>query len=279
LGTDYDSFAYYYDLEYQRYVQDLDFYRQFASRTGSPILELACGTGRVVMALARAGYKVTGLDLSEPMLAIARQHLAQEPDNRVRRRVQLVNADMRSFSIPQRFSLAFYAVNSFMHLTSTEEQIQSLACVREHLVEGGLVIVDLYNPDQALLTESIGHLVYERTLRDPMDNTLITKMVSSWVDRGSQINHMLFLYDRIGANNTIQRQVATISQRYLYRYEAELVLRQAGFQIEQVYGSYELDPFAANSLKMIIVARRHGNGQEIGEREPEGTGDQSSESR
>lgn len=254
MGTEYDNFARFYDLEYRNVTDDLTFYSEFAARCESPILELGCGTGRVLSHLGMAGYRVTGIDLSLPMLQIALQRVSAEP--RLARNVRIEEADMRSFSLRTRFRLAFCAINSFMHLTTVEDQSACLAAVRRHLVPGGLFIVDLFNPDLALLLEGGGRLLLERILVDPAGPTLITKMVSAWVDRAQQVNHVTYLYDELQPDNTLKRTVAMISQRYIYRYEMEHLLQSNGFVIENVYGNYDLVDFGTESSKMIFVARR-----------------------
>jgi SAM-dependent methyltransferase len=256
-GTDYDSFAHFYELEYQNYSVDLDFYRQFALRCGSPILELACGTGRLLVSLARAGYSVTGLDLSPAMLAIARQKLAAE-EPAVRDRVRLIEADMRHFALDERYTLVFCAINSFMHLLTQADQVRALRCVQAHLQENGLLILDLFNPDLYLALGGSGQVTYDGDFSDPAHGTKVHKFVVSWVDRPRQIHHMTFLYDEVAADGTVHRTTAAIRQRYLYRYEAELLLERCGFVTEHVYGTYDLDEYSGDSFKMLIVARKAG---------------------
>ncbi len=254
MGTEYDSFARFYDLEYRNVTDDLEFYRQFAERCGSPLLELGCGPGRVLLHLARAGFRITGIDASRPMLEIARQYLAAEP--RLRQRARLVEADMRTFKLRSRFRMALCAINSFMHLPTPDDQRACLSALHQHLLPDGLFVVDLFNPDLALLLEGGGRLMLERLLLDPKGPTVVTKMSSSWVDRTKQINHVTYLYDELGANGTLKRTVGAISQRYFYRYEMQMLLEGCGFKVENVYGSYDLDSFGPDSLKMIFVARK-----------------------
>lgn len=254
MGTEYDNFARYYDLEYRNVTEDLEFYRLFAERTGSPVLELGCGTGRILLHLAKSGIRVTGIDSSTPMLDICRQRM--DGDSRLERHVKLEEADMRAFSLRTRFRMAFCAINSFMHLMTGEDQAACLATVHRHLTAGGLLIVDIFNPDLALLLEGGGRLMLERLLVDPAIPTVVTKMVSAWVDRVSQVNHVTYLYDEIQSDGLLKRTVASISQRYLYRYEMEMLLQRNGFEVENIYGSYDLDAFGPESLKMIYVARR-----------------------
>jgi SAM-dependent methyltransferase len=254
MGTDYDTFAHYYDLEYRNVNEDLEFYRQFAGHCESPILELGCGSGRVLLNLGEAGFRATGIDSSTSMLEIARQRLDAAPE--LERLIRLEEADMRTFSLRTRFRMAFCAINSFMHLMTVEDQSACLTTVHHHLVPDGLLIIDIFNPDLALLLEGGGRLMLERLLVDPAGPTVVTKMVSAWVDRANQVNHITYLYDEMLPDGLVKRTVAAISQRYLYRYEMEFLLAKNGFQVENIYGSYDLDAYGPDSLKMIFVARR-----------------------
>jgi SAM-dependent methyltransferase len=254
MATDYDNFARFYDLEYQNVSDDLEFYRQFAMRCESPILELGCGPGRILFHLARSGFRVTGVDASRPMLEIAERRQAE--DERLQKRARLLEADMRTFQVRTRFRMAYCAINTFMHLMTPDEQAACLANVHKHLTPGALLIIDLFNPDLALLLEGGGRLMLERLLVDPDGPTLITKMISAWVDRGRQVNHVTYLYDAMGEKGEVRRTVASIEQRYLYRYEMEHLLAANGFVVENVYGSYDLDDFGPESMKMLFVARR-----------------------
>ena len=254
MATDYDTFARFYDLEYSKVTDDLELYRQFALRCESPVLELGCGAGRILLHLARSGFRVTGVDSSAPMVEIARQRLSQDAE--LARRVHIVDADMRTFSVRTRFRMALCAINTFMHLMTTDDQMACLANVHRHLVADGLLIVDLFNPDIALLFEGGGRLMLERLLIDHERSTVTTKMVSAWVDRVGQINHVTYLYDEVGEDQVVRRTMASIAQRYLYRYEMELLLEKTGFELENVYGNYDLDDVGPDSMKMIFVARK-----------------------
>lgn len=254
MTSAYDAFAHFYDLEYRAVSDDFDFYRQFAERCGSPVLELGCGTGRIVTHLARNGLRVTGIDSSPAMLDIARRYVAADP--RLARRVHLVEADLRTFDLPRRFRLAICAINSFMHLMTGQDQSACLQRVHHHLAPEGMLIVDLFNPDLALLLEGGGRLMLERVLLDPAGPRMVTKMVSAWVDRAQQINHVTYLYDELAEGGQVRRTVAAISQRYLYRYEMQQLLERNGFAVEHIYGTYDLDNYEPESMKMLFVARR-----------------------
>lgn len=250
---DFDRFARFYDLDYASYQDDIAMYLGFAERTGGPLLELGCGTGRLLLPLARAGYPITGVDLSPAMLAVAQ---AKVDAAKLQGRITLVQDDMRTVQLPQPYRLAFIAINSFMHLATLGDQLRALHTWHTLLAPGGLLIIDLYNPDPHHLLEADGRLDLQRQWIDPSNGATVMKFVSRVVDSAQQLQHVLFLYDEILANGELRRTAAPFQMRYLYRFEGELMLQKAGFAVEAVYGSFDLDLYTSDSERMIFVARR-----------------------
>lgn len=249
----YDDYARFYDLEFGDLADDLLMIQQFAARCGSPILEVACGTGRVLLPLAREGYHVTGIDVSPAMLDIARHKFEEEELTDC---VALVEQDMRELDLSGRFELVIVAVNSFMHLLNTEDQLAALTRIRKHLNPGGLLLLDLFNPDLSRLLDFRGQVALDKVLVEPETGHRLMRFRTESVDLAQQTIRATYIVDRLDAEGRIQRTVFPFSMRYLFRYELELLLRQAGFKIEAIYGSYELDDFSSDSEKMIAVARR-----------------------
>jgi SAM-dependent methyltransferase len=251
--ADFDRFARFYDLDYEPFQDDVALYLGFAERMGGPLLELGCGTGRLLLPLARAGYTVTGVDMSPRMLEVAQ---AKVEAAELHHRVHLVRADMRSVQLPQEYRLAFIAINSFMHLTTLEDQIQALRAWRSLLLPGGLLIIDVYNPNPQALLEADGRIELHGRWFDPATGATVLKQTSRTLDDARQLQHVLFIYDEIFPDGQMRRTLAPFQARYLYRFEGELLLDKAGFTPEQVYGSYDLDPYSSDSERMIFVARR-----------------------
>jgi len=137
-----DAIAPFYDLDFGGLQDDLDFYLNWARSEGSPILEVGCGTGRVLTYLAQAGFQVTGVDSSASFLEVARQKLT----GTLKKRTNLVQADMRQLALGREFSLAIVALNTFAHLTCLDDQLRALERIHRHLRPGGLLILDLGNP-------------------------------------------------------------------------------------------------------------------------------------
>ena len=251
--ADFDRFARFYDLDYEPFQEDAAMYQGFAELNGGPLLELGCGTGRLLVPLAEAGFEITGVDMSEQMLAIAQAKI-DEAD--VAGRATLLRADMRDAQLEQRYRMAFIAINSFMHLTSMEDQLAALHSWRDALLPGGLLIIDLYNPNPQRLVEADGRLELQGRWFDPETGATVLKQMSRTLDDTRQLQHVMFIYDEVFPDGAVRRTLAPFQARYLYRFEGELLLDKAGFVPEQVYGSYDLDPFSGESERLIFVARR-----------------------
>jgi ubiquinone/menaquinone biosynthesis C-methylase UbiE len=251
--TNFDRLARFYDDEYGGFDADIPMYQAFAERTGSPVLELACGTGRVLTPLAQAGVHVTGLDISEAMLEIARQKIAAAG---VDDRVRLLQADMRDFTLDQQFHMAFCAINSFMHLETQADQLAALRCWHRHLRPGGLLILDLFPPNPEELANDDGRMIVQRIWEKPEAGAIVVKQYTRQVDLAEQTLRVHFIYDETLLDGTTHRTIVPFVMRYLGRFEAELLLDKAGYLVEAVYGSWDLDPFESGSGRMILVAQR-----------------------
>jgi SAM-dependent methyltransferase len=203
---------------------DIDFYLDCAQRFGGPILELGAGTGRILLPLAEAGHEVVGLDLSRAMLHRAEAKLRERPE--VADRVRLLESDMTDFELGQGFALAIIAARSFQHVTTPAGQRAALHCVRRHLVPGGHLVLDLFDPNFTLLfgagtplsprealDRSSGHMVrrtvearktdplrqtVEETLRfEEFDarGTLVAEERTSWILRWSMRQEIAYLLE------------------------------------------------------------------------------------
>jgi len=247
--SDYTTFARLYDLFYDDFTQDIPMYRGFAGRVGSRVLEIGCGTGRVAIPLARDGCSVTGIDIAEAMLAIARDKVERAG---LADRVNLLQADMRRFDLGARFDLAIAPINTFMHNATLNDQLDTLGCLRRHLAPHGLLILDLFNPDVRAPID--GRLVLHRTRPGP-HGQLILQFTTRSLDWENQISSIMFIVDEPDEGGLIRRTAFPFEMRFLFRNEVELLLRQAAFELEAVYGSYDLDPYGEGSEKMIVVAR------------------------
>lgn len=237
---------------------DVGFFVEAAKESGGPVLEVGCGTGRVLIPTARAGIEITGLDLSTHMLEVCQQRLKAEPEE-VRSRVRLVQGDMRQFELSQEFRLVTLPFRPFQHLTTVEEQLACLDCIRRHLVEGGRLILDLFNPKlEALVGTNFGEEGAEEPEFSMPDGRRVIrrhKIVSR--DVQNQINYVELVYYVNHPDGRQERLVQAFPMRYLFRFEAEHLLGRAGFEVEQLYADYDKSPYGSKYPgELIFVARR-----------------------
>ena len=248
-----DRAARFFDADYAEYTDDLLMVEAYARRTGGPLLELGCGTGRLLVPLASAGYEVTGVDLSPEMLHIAR---AKAEAAGVGQRVTLVRGDFADASLTGAYRLALVMMNTFLHLTSQSAQLRALRHWREHLARDGLLLIDIFNPDVAQLASLDGRIEWDKTWTDTQTGATVMKFLTRTVDLAEQTIHVNLIYDEIAAEGQVRRTLVPFDHRYLWRFEAELLLDKAGFVLEGVYGDRSLGPFEGDSDTMILVARR-----------------------
>lgn len=249
----YDPIARFYDIEHDALIEDLLMYESLARRCGSPVLELGCGTGRLALHLARAGFEVTGLDISPTMLALAQKKLARAGLRQ--QQVHLLQADLRDFALGQPFTLATLAINTFMHFCTIADQVRVLTNVRRHLEPGGWLVIDLPRADRSLLLDAGEHFTVNQLLTDPDTGRPILKLAAATVDLSTQTQLLTLVYDETDQEDAVRRTVASFKVHYFFRYEIELLLDKAGFVVEALYGSYGFDPYEDDSERMVFVAR------------------------
>lgn len=250
--SQFDAFARYYDADFGAVEDDVAFYRELARRSGGPILEPMCGSGRLLLPLAQAGYRVAGVDVSPELLALAREKLAAAG---VLGQVSLLEGDIRNSALAGPFALAIVALNSLMHLTTIADQLAALNCIHAALRPNGLLVIDLFNPDLRALLSYNGELVFEKAF-ELADGTRVQKFVAQRADTAAQIIYVNFIYDELDAEGHVRRRLLPFTMRWLYRYELEHLFARAGFVLEAVYGSYELDAYRIESELMLAVARK-----------------------
>ena len=255
---EYTSIAELYDYVVPyRERQDVAFFVETARESDGPVLEVGCGTGRVLIPTARAGIEITGLDLSPHMLEVCRERLKAEPEQ-VRARVRLVVGDMRRFELSQSFQLITLPFRPFQHLTTVEDQLACLGCLRRHLAQDGRVILDVFNPSlKALAKTNFGEEVSEEPEFSMPDGRKVIRrhrIVSR--DEANQVNYVELIYYVTHPDGRQERLVQAFPMRYLFRFEAEHLLVRAGFEVEQLYADYDKSPFGSKQPgELIFVAK------------------------
>jgi SAM-dependent methyltransferase len=225
---------------------DIAFWTAEALESGGPVLELGCGTGRVLIPTARAGIEIVGLDQSRSMLAICGCKLAEEPVD-VQARATLVEADMRDFQLGRQFALATMPFRPFQHLITVEEQMACLHAIRRHLTPGGRLILDLFNPSLPFLVDESRLEEYgdEPEFIMPDGRRVVRRFRTLRRDWLTQVQDVELIYYVAYPDGRQERLVHTFPIRYLFRYEAEHLLVRCGFRIEALYADYDRRPYGA----------------------------------
>jgi SAM-dependent methyltransferase len=235
---------------------DVGFYVEEAKRAGGRVLELGCGTGRILLPIARAGIdiEIVGLDSSGHMLERCREKLRAE-DEAVQSRARLREADVRDFNLGEAFTLVIAPFRIMQHLTTIEDQLRCLAGVARHLQSHGRFVFDVFNPN---FTRMVTHddsetgdtpeftLPDGRTMRR---NFRIRRV--RWLDQVNEIELIYYLTDPDGRE---QRFVHAFDMRWYLAAELSHLLARAGFREVAHYGDFARGPLTSRSPEHIVVA-------------------------
>lgn len=251
----YEQIAAYYDLIHAELTEDVPLVLTLARQGKGTVLELGCGTGRLLLPLARAGHSVIGLDKSPAMLAKARERLSAEPQE-VQDRVRLVEGDMADFDLGEHVGLTIILFNTLLHL-EREAMARTLKVVGRHMDDNGRLFIDVVNPLLAAQTPDDRMLTLERVMVEPETGRKVVQMASSWVDLQMQVLHITWLFDAGPAEGgPVERMVFEAEYYYLYPHEVELMLKKAGFRMARTFGGYDGRPYDEDSDRLLVLASK-----------------------
>lgn len=226
---------------------DAAFYLALARRTGEPVLELGCGSGRVLLPIARAGIECTGLDPSRAMLA--RLEKNGPPSN-----LRLVRGRMQDFDLKgERFALIYSAFRAFQHLLTVEDELSCLAAVRRHLAPGGTFAFDVFAPKLDRIAVFEEPEFPETRWRE--GDTEVVRMTSVKRDPATQVMQVTFRHELRRRGRRPESRTVSTKMRYLFRYEVEHLLARAGFSDIEVFGGFDRRPYDYFSGETVVVAR------------------------
>jgi SAM-dependent methyltransferase len=235
---------------------DIAFYADLARRGGGRVLEIGCGTGRVTLALAAAGFDMVGIDLSEEMLAQARAKRAALPAAAASR-IDLVRADMRDFALGQNFATIILPFRTFHLLLSEADQRRCLAAIARHLGPGGHVAIHLFEASDDI----VAHAGEPVLGRERGVNRLTGRRIEAYsgdctVDAARQIRREIWHYREFDQSGTaLREQRLELAVRWIRRPEMRALLEQAGFAVEAEYGDFHFRPPRAGGEQIWVAAK------------------------
>jgi ubiquinone/menaquinone biosynthesis C-methylase UbiE len=251
--------AEYYDYTSKGLEGDLQFYLDEAKRSGSPVLELGCGTGRILIPIAEAGIDIVGLDLSDAMLSVAQRKIASLPTS-VQERIELVEGDMRAFSLGRKFKLITIPYRAFLHLMTPEDQKAALRTIHEHLDADGCLVFNIFDPRVETIAAHLVPLgravkkLMEFARSDNEHRVIVSE--SRRYDTEQQVLTEDRIFEELDeGGEVISKAYAVISLRYAFRYEMQHLLELCGYNIDALYGDFERGPFRSGN-EQIWVARK-----------------------
>jgi ubiquinone/menaquinone biosynthesis C-methylase UbiE len=248
-----------YDASVPDWEGEMDFYREFSLQArdqGQPVLEIACGTGRVTICLARKGVDIVGVDLDEEMLKVARSKSSDLFN------LRWVRGDMRLIDLGETFGLIIIPGHSFQFMCTPEDQVKALETFKRHLIPGGTLIIHVNHDDIKWLGDLLTNAgekfesVYE--VRHPLTDCLMRKS-NAWIyEQFTQTATVVSRWDEMGEDGSIlhswERQ--PVALHCVFPFEMEHLLARTGFTDRLVYGDFFKNPLTQNSSDMIWVARK-----------------------
>ncbi|MFH1575042.1 MAG: class I SAM-dependent methyltransferase [Acidobacteriota bacterium] len=239
-----------YDVLFRDLRYDVDFYLELAREARGPVLEVACGTGRVLLPCLEAGIDIDGVDLYPAMLDVLRRNacaLGLSP--------RLYEGDMRNFGLQRRYCLVIIPFNGFLHNLTTEDQLSTLRTCRAHLVRGGLLVMDVFFPGLEVIAGAEGTPILEHEVRRPQNGNIVRIFDTRRFDRVGQVQRSLIDIQEVDEQGRLlASHRSRTAIRWIYRGEMELLLRVAGFSRREICGGFDRSPLAEETQSMIVFA-------------------------
>jgi ubiquinone/menaquinone biosynthesis C-methylase UbiE len=237
-----------YDLEYDGYIKDLPLLLEWAQKKGGPIVDLACGTGRVTIPIAEKDIEMIGIDLNKGMLERAEQK-SLEKELQITWSLQ----DCSNFTLDIMSPFIYMTGNSFQHFLTNESQDDLLRSIHRHLCKDGIFIFGTRFPQN---TELITTRTTEETYNDKL-NRKVTEYYEKVYDPITQILHSTSIRKLYSQDKKIDtKEKDNISMRFVYPKEMDRLLEQNGYRIVNKYGSWTKETLNSDSLEMIYVCQK-----------------------
>lgn len=260
VNTDpYTITANYYDEVYatKEELIDRDFYVDLAKKIGGPVLELACGTGRVLLPIARQGIAIHGVDSSPSMLDVLQKKLAQEPKD-VRELVSVIEGDLRSLRSNTKYPLVIIPFRPLQHMYTVPEQVAALETAAFHLEPEGTLAFDVFYPRFASIYSGIGEevLEFEWIPKSNPGRIMRRYFRKDSLDKIQQTFSLTFIFRTYEGGKLIQEETAPLQMSYYTYPHLRALFLLAGLEVVEEYGSFDRLPLDNNSDQMIFLVKK-----------------------
>jgi SAM-dependent methyltransferase len=252
METDYFVGDYIYDAQiydgFNTHTDDLEFYKKFfASHKTQKVLELCCGTGRLTIPLYESGINISGIDLNKTMLNEALRKTQEKGYQ-----IELINGDMRSFKLDDKFDVIFIPFNSIHHLYSNDDLVNTLLTIQNHLNANGYLIIDYFNPSIRYIAENENKSVQIADYETQDKRRVVINQTMRYED-DTQINRIKWQY----IINNVPHSNESLDMRIYYPKELDYYIKSNNFNIVSKYGDYDFSEFTSDSPKQLIICQKN----------------------
>jgi len=251
--------ARFYDYFATGLAGDVRFYVEEARKAGSPVLEIGCGTGRILIPTAQAGIDIVGLDRAPKMLAIAREKIAGL-GHETQDRIELVEGDMRTFWLGRRFKMVTIPYRAFLHLLTPEDQRRALERIREHLSDEGRLVLNVFDPRLDIIAGHFGPLGSALKKIQEFFHPDTGNRVFVWdtrqYDPERQMIEQYWLFEELDTDGTVvSKTYVPLTLRYVFRYEMQYLLELCGYRIVALYGDFSRSAFRYGGEQIWVCGK------------------------
>jgi SAM-dependent methyltransferase len=253
----YNVTAKYYDAAYatKQDLVDLPFYLDLAKASGGPVLEIACGTGRVLLPIARENIDIDGVDNSLPMLRVLKSHIDNEPAE-IRRRITLHEGDMRDFRLREKFPLVIIPFRPLQHMYTLQDQLRALATAAFHLQKNGILAFDLFYPKMELISAGVGQEIVDLEWQANSNSVVRRYFRKDSVDKINQVFSFTFIFRTYKGDKLVHQESEPFKLSYYSYPQLKALFRLARLEPVAEYGSFAKTPLDNTAEQMIFLLKK-----------------------
>ena len=253
----YNVTAKYYDAAYatKQDLVDLPFYLDLAKASGGPVLEIACGTGRIFLPIARESIDIDGVDNSLPMLRVLTSHIENEPAE-IRRRITLHEGDMRDFRLRKKFPLVIIPFRPLQHMYTLQDQLRALATAAFHLRKNGILAFDVFYPKMDLISAGLGQEIADLEWPANSDSVVRRYFRKDSVDKINQVFSFTFIFRTYKGDKLVREESEPFKLSYYTYPHLKALFRLERLEPVAEYGSFAKTPLDNTAEQMIFLLRK-----------------------
>jgi len=250
-----------YDLQYQGYKEDLGFYlketkkaksAQGRSASGGKVLEIGCGTGRILLPILKAGVNIEGLDGSKSLLQTL--HFKAK---KIGLKPKTYFANMINFDLGKKYDLIIIPFRTFIHLATVSDQKKALKIFHKHLSKGGKLILNFFNPDFKRMVERQGKEEFHSYVRNPITKNKVKISAINCYYPAEQLMKIIFIHEEVDKHNYLLRKKEyKTTIKYIFRFEFEHLLELTDFRVLKLFGGFKGEKFDDRSREMVWIAEK-----------------------